>query len=102
MVGNGWQGVRGRLWEGFFNMPKAVSVSQEDLLTCKAQGKRRLRGKALSVLCLGRRKVHYLFPDGKEMAEEYDEKTSELLGKWQDPQRALRNTWGDLSTGKHA
>lgn len=25
--------------------------------------------------------VHYLFPDGKEMAEEYDEKTSELLGK---------------------
>uniref|UniRef100_A0A2K5HT62 Protein DPCD n=1 Tax=Colobus angolensis palliatus TaxID=336983 RepID=A0A2K5HT62_COLAP len=28
----------------------------------------------------GRRKVHYLFPDGKEMAEEYDEKTSELLG----------------------
>ncbi|XP_017707280.1 protein DPCD isoform X4 [Rhinopithecus roxellana] len=27
----------------------------------------------------GRRKVHYLFPDGKEMAEEYDEKTSELL-----------------------
>ncbi|XP_029056694.1 protein DPCD isoform X1 [Monodon monoceros] len=64
-------------------MPKAVSVSQVDLLTCKAQGKRRLRGKALSVLCLGRRKVHYLFPDGKEMAEEYDEKTSELLvRKW--------------------
>ncbi|XP_025251996.1 protein DPCD isoform X2 [Theropithecus gelada] len=31
----------------------------------------------------GRRKVHYLFPDGKEMAEEYDEKTSELLvRKW--------------------
>ncbi|TEA38304.1 hypothetical protein DBR06_SOUSAS110165, partial [Sousa chinensis] len=30
-----------------------------------------------------RRKVHYLFPDGKEMAEEYDEKTSELLvRKW--------------------
>ncbi|XP_031317498.1 protein DPCD isoform X5 [Camelus dromedarius] len=52
-------------------------------LTCKAQGKRRLRGKALSALCLGRRKVHYLFPDGKEMAEEYDEKTSELLvRKW--------------------
>lgn len=23
-----------------------------------------------------------MFPDGKEMAEEYDEKTSELLGKW--------------------
>lgn len=38
-------------------------------------------GKALSALCIGRRKVHYLFPDGKEMAEEYDEKTSELLGK---------------------
>ncbi|XDC69232.1 hypothetical protein R6Z07F_000405 [Ovis aries] len=31
----------------------------------------------------GRRKVHYLFPDGKEMAEEYDEKTNELLvRKW--------------------
>uniref|UniRef100_A0A2K6TGY6 Protein DPCD n=1 Tax=Saimiri boliviensis boliviensis TaxID=39432 RepID=A0A2K6TGY6_SAIBB len=31
----------------------------------------------------GRRKVHYLFPDGKEMAEEYDERTSELLvRKW--------------------
>uniref|UniRef100_A0A8C3X1C1 Protein DPCD n=1 Tax=Catagonus wagneri TaxID=51154 RepID=A0A8C3X1C1_9CETA len=31
----------------------------------------------------GRRKVHYLFPDGKEMAEEYDEKTGELLvRKW--------------------
>ncbi|XP_037015245.2 protein DPCD isoform X2 [Artibeus jamaicensis] len=31
----------------------------------------------------GRRKVHYLFPDGKEMAEEYDEKTKELLvRKW--------------------
>ncbi|XP_069316045.1 protein DPCD isoform X2 [Eulemur rufifrons] len=31
----------------------------------------------------GKRKVHYLFPDGKEMAEEYDEKTSELLvRKW--------------------
>ena len=29
--------------------------------------------------------VHYLFPDGKEMAEEYDEKTSELLGKWGAP-----------------
>ncbi|XP_056385473.1 protein DPCD isoform X2 [Hyla sarda] len=32
---------------------------------------------------LGRRKVHYLFSDGKEMAEEYDQKTHELLGrKW--------------------
>ncbi|XP_045294610.1 protein DPCD isoform X1 [Leopardus geoffroyi] len=31
----------------------------------------------------GRRKVHYLFPDGKEMAEEYDEKSGELLvRKW--------------------
>ncbi|XP_036920001.1 protein DPCD [Sturnira hondurensis] len=31
----------------------------------------------------GRRKVHYLFPDGKEMAEEYNEKTKELLvRKW--------------------
>nr|XP_045004059.1 protein DPCD-like [Jaculus jaculus] len=31
----------------------------------------------------GKRMVHYLFPDGKEMAEEYDEKTNELLvRKW--------------------
>ena len=45
------------------------------------QGKKRHEGKALSALYIGRRKVHYLFPDGKEMAEEYDEKTGELLGK---------------------
>ncbi|XP_022355111.1 protein DPCD isoform X1 [Enhydra lutris kenyoni] len=63
--------------------PKAVGVSQVDPLMCKAQGKRRHGGKALSALCVGRRKVHYLFPDGKEMAEEYDEKTGELLvRKW--------------------
>ncbi|KAM9327163.1 protein DPCD [Gastrophryne carolinensis] len=31
----------------------------------------------------GRRKVHYLFSDGKEMVEEYDQKTHELLvRKW--------------------
>ncbi|XP_053306270.1 protein DPCD [Spea bombifrons] len=31
----------------------------------------------------GKRKVHYLFSDGKEMAEEYDAKTHELLvRKW--------------------
>lgn len=62
-------------------MLKALDISQEDPLSCKVRGKRRLGGKALSALCVGRRKVHYLFPDGKEMAEEYDEKTSELLGK---------------------
>lgn len=50
-------------------------------MICKVQGKRKLVDKTLSALCVGRRKVHYLFPDGKEMAEEYDEKTSELLGK---------------------
>ena len=60
---------------------KAVGVSQENPLMCKLQGKKRLEGKALSALCVGRRKVHYLFPDGKEMAEEYDEKTGELLGE---------------------
>ncbi|XP_028937129.1 protein DPCD isoform X3 [Ornithorhynchus anatinus] len=38
----------------------------------------------------GRRKVHYLFPDGKEMAEEYDVKTSVLLArKWR-----LKNALG--------
>lgn len=70
----------GRLWEGF-SVCSRLDVSQVDPLSCKVQGKRRLGGKALSALCVGRRKVHYLFPDGKEMAEEYDEKTSELLGK---------------------
>ncbi|XP_054437702.1 protein DPCD [Pteronotus mesoamericanus] len=40
----------------------------------------------------GRRKVHYLFPDGKEMAEEYDEKTKELLvRKWR-----VKSTLGAL------
>ncbi|XP_011790970.1 PREDICTED: protein DPCD [Colobus angolensis palliatus] len=40
----------------------------------------------------GRRKVHYLFPDGKEMAEEYDEKTSELLGEWLAEDSGAANT----------
>lgn len=31
----------------------------------------------------GKRKIHYLFADGKEMAEEYDLKTDELVGKLQ-------------------
>lgn len=30
---------------------------------------------------LGKRKIHYLFEDGKEMAEEYDLKTHQLLCK---------------------
>ncbi|XP_030044792.1 protein DPCD [Microcaecilia unicolor] len=39
--------------------------------------------KKTSLLQDGRRKVHYLFLDGKEMAEEYDVRTSELLvRKW--------------------
>lgn len=33
------------------------------------------------VLSLGKRKIHYLFEDGKEMAEEYDLKTHQLLCK---------------------
>lgn len=73
----------GEALAGFLSTPKAGAVSQIGPLICKGQGKGRLWGKALSVLCTGRRKVHYLFPDGKEMAEEYDEKTSELLGEWQ-------------------
>ena len=32
-------------------------------------------------LTQGKRKVHYLFTDGKEMAEEYDLQTDELIGK---------------------
>lgn len=31
---------------------------------------------------LGKRKIHYLFEDGKEMAEEYDIKTGQLISKW--------------------
>lgn len=39
-----------------------------------------------------KRMVHYLFPDGKEMAEEYDEKTGELLvRKWR-----VKNALGAL------
>lgn len=30
----------------------------------------------------GKRKIHYLFEDGKEMAEEYDVKTGQLVSKW--------------------
>lgn len=33
-------------------------------------------------LPLGKRKIHYLFEDGKEMAEEYDAKTGQLVSKW--------------------
>ncbi|XP_011423586.3 protein DPCD [Magallana gigas] len=33
----------------------------------------------------GRRKIHFVFPDGTEMAEEYDQKSSELiLRKWKN------------------
>lgn len=33
-------------------------------------------------LLLGKRKIHYQFEDGKEMAEEYDMKTGQLVSKW--------------------
>ena len=33
-------------------------------------------------LILGRRKVHFTFKDGKELAEEYDVRDGKLLGKW--------------------
>lgn len=39
--------------------------------------------KKTAIISDGKRKVHYLFDDGKEMAEEYDMKTDELiLRKW--------------------
>ncbi|XP_053548460.1 protein DPCD [Bombina bombina] len=39
--------------------------------------------KKTAILQDGRKKVHYLFEDGKEMVEEYDSKTYELLlRKW--------------------
>lgn len=37
----------------------------------------------LPILSVGKRKIHYLFSDGKEMAEEYDMKTDELIGELQ-------------------
>ncbi|XP_075697151.1 protein DPCD isoform X5 [Rhinoderma darwinii] len=41
--------------------------------------------KKTCILQDGRRKVHYLFSDSKEMAEEYDHKTHELLvRKWKE------------------
>lgn len=33
-------------------------------------------------MLLGKRKIHYQFEDGKEMAEEYDMKTGQLVSKW--------------------
>ena len=30
----------------------------------------------------GRRKIHFTFPDGQELAEEYNLKTGELVGMW--------------------
>lgn len=33
-------------------------------------------------LLLGKRKIHYQFEDGKEMAEEYNMKTGQLVSKW--------------------
>ncbi|XP_075790631.1 protein DPCD isoform X2 [Pelodiscus sinensis] len=46
----------------------------------------RLRAARKSVLLQdGRRKVHYLFEDGREMAEEYDVETSQLVArKWRE------------------
>ncbi|KAG7492862.1 hypothetical protein MATL_G00018650 [Megalops atlanticus] len=48
--------------------------------------------KKTALLHDGKRKVHYLFVDGKEMAEEYDLKTDELIvRKWR-----RKNTLGAL------
>ncbi|XP_037759315.1 protein DPCD isoform X2 [Chelonia mydas] len=46
----------------------------------------RLRGaRKTALLQDGKRKVHYLFEDGLEMAEEYDLKTNQLLArKWRE------------------
>lgn len=37
----------------------------------------------ITILPVGKRKIHYLFSDGREMAEEYDMKTDELIGRLQ-------------------
>ncbi|XP_062436252.1 protein DPCD isoform X2 [Rhea pennata] len=46
----------------------------------------RLRGARKTALVQdGKRKVHYLFEDGREMAEEYDAKTGQLASrKWRE------------------
>uniref|UniRef100_A0A8C5SZ82 Protein DPCD n=1 Tax=Laticauda laticaudata TaxID=8630 RepID=A0A8C5SZ82_LATLA len=46
----------------------------------------RLRAaRKTALLADGKRKIHYLFEDGKEMAEEYDLKTQQLLlRKWRE------------------
>ncbi|XP_040461497.1 protein DPCD isoform X2 [Falco naumanni] len=51
----------------------------------------RLRAASKTALVQdGKRKIHYLFEDGKEMAEEYDMKTSQLVSrKWRE-----KNTLG--------
>ncbi|KAM5141218.1 protein DPCD [Mantella aurantiaca] len=53
--------------------------------------------KAAKKTCIlqdGRRKVHYLFTDGKEMVEEYDHHTHELLVRKWRPKSAL-GAYGD-------
>ncbi|XP_029466078.1 protein DPCD isoform X2 [Rhinatrema bivittatum] len=53
--------------------------------------------KKTSLLQDGRKKVHYLFLDGKEMAEEYDIKTNELLlRKWR--QKNALGSYGQWQT----
>ncbi|KAM4031436.1 protein DPCD [Anomaloglossus baeobatrachus] len=56
--------------------------------------------RAAKKTCLlqdGRRKVHYLFSDGKEMAEEYDHKSHELLvRKWR--QKSSFGAYGEWQT----
>lgn len=54
-----------------------------------------LHDKSLQIPSPGRRKIHYLFTDGKEMAEEYDLKTDELIGK----QRVLSFTRQYVAVG---
>ncbi|XP_074015348.1 protein DPCD isoform X3 [Numenius arquata] len=51
----------------------------------------RLRAASKTALVQdGKRKIHYLFEDGKEMAEEYDVKTGQLVSrKWRE-----KNTLG--------
>ena len=47
----------------------------------------RAGGHSTSVVSGGRRKVHTTFEDGGEMVEEYDMKTSELIGAGPPPPR---------------
>lgn len=98
MVGNGWQGVHGAL-EGFLmSKPKAVGVSQVDPLMCKVQGKKRLGGKRLSLLCAqGEGRCTICSQMERKWPKNTMRSQASYLVSDKGSQWALKNTWGDLA-----